>query len=793
MHSSPTFCALARVALPLAFVAGACASGESAPGSGGGGGTVATGGTGGSSGSVPTGATSIDAVEAALEAGDISEADAIRYKVFAVFGDERLPDRFRSAAPMEDGTRVLSELAESFDGLPTDVQKELDPFLRPPSDPLSWYQLREAESAEKDHNPLFDHISAVGGEVLVQWPNGKEHLRPDAEKVADALNGPSGVWAKLTTLMGREPLRDDGIIEKYNGGDGRFDIYVIEDSNTKDHSAVGWAVTYLAGTSGHARTTYMVMNRDRIQDSTAGFDAKLRSNLAHEFMHVLQFTYDVSEPWSNYYWLMESTSTWAEHFVFKDDDVEQEDASAYLGAPHFALTSLSRGHEYGAYLYWYFLTENPGGDPGTITQVWELSESMNSEEAANEVSPGGFESTFADFAVANWNQTPFSDKGNAPWDVYSEEGLPPTEEGMKLTAAATKEHPAPNPEDDIEVSFELGGVARLSATYVHYDLADLNISTVLFANGYTFELTEGTFFISAATLQATRIPEEERKGRQVIALMKQNGTWRLEPFDLTEVAFAPFCNDASSESLEELLLIFINAEYRTDEPFYATPRGLPPRLLTSNIGCGKWSGTGSAQETILDGSNVQFTNVDITKIEFTRPTLTLDQIANGDGQIRFGDEIIPGSGFSPDGIVGDAYELTDLEATWTFDEDYTNGGVSCAGSGSGAFTEADASSSTFRISTHLRRGSGASDTHPLYRSFFYRLSLFAPGEPISGTCVSNGQTSPYTSDLAVFMESGYRIPGIEIQPIEPSGDRINASWSFEDSDMELHLMNGPIP
>ncbi len=49
-------------------------------------------------------------------------------------------------------------------------------------------------------------------------------------------------------------------------------------------------------------------------------------------------------------------------------------------------------------------------------------------------------------------------------------------------------------------------------------------------------------------------------------------------------------------------------------------------------------GTGSAQETILDGSDIQFSSLGIQKIQFTRQTLTLDQIADGDGKIRFGDE-----------------------------------------------------------------------------------------------------------------------------------------------------------
>lgn len=58
--------------------------------------------------------------------------------------------------------------------------------------------------------------------------------------------------------------------------------------------------------------------------------------------------------------------------------------------------------------------------------------------------------------------------------------------------------------------------------------------------------------------------------------------------------------------------------------------------------------------------------------------MTLDEIAAGEGQIRFGAEILPPSQLPAlNWFVGDVYELTSLDATWSFDEDYTYAGGSC--------------------------------------------------------------------------------------------------------------------
>jgi hypothetical protein len=693
-------------------------------------------------------------------------------------------------------------LVESFPTLPPSVQDELDPFLRPPADPLSWYQQR-SESAQSIQSTkyapkavTFQAFTAVNDRVLIQWPASQSNLQTDAEKVRaimEGTDGTDGVWGTLTTLMGREPLSDDGIQEDYNGGDGAFDIYVIEDSNvttTNLKTAFGWTSPYSSGRTGNAFATYLVVNRDRIATAQAPFNTKLKSNLAHEFMHVLQFTYSVARGWSDYAWLQESTSTWAEHYVFPNDNVEQEDADNYLDDPDIALSSVSGNHEYGAYLYWFFLTEQPGGSDSIIPGVWELAESQSSLDATNSISPGGFLETFREFASANWNRAAFNQ--NSPYDVYASDGLADA-------ADVTQEQPMANPEQILEVQFERGGVSRLSAQYVHYEFQDPDTRSLLFANGYTYNLIKGIppslqGALGDETYYATQLSESSRNGRQVIALVKQNGAWKSTPYDLTDVAFAPFCQEAASESLEELVLIFINAEHREDRPFFAVPQGDPPQLFASNMGCGAWKGSGRASELEFFDDGFVDSDLQISNIRFTRDTLSVEQIAAGAAQLAFGAETIPVGALPGVPFAGGTYTVSDFDASWTYDATSGQGSSTvCQANGSGTLDESSVFSSTFSVSPTLQGSLGSSMIPSIYRSFFTQVLVTTiPNEPVMGVC--SGQSPlQYTDPFASALAGGYRNSEFGVLTVNSSGNRINESWSIDAVGFTLDLTSEKIP
>jgi hypothetical protein len=763
-------------------------------GSGGGaGGVGGAAGQGGVGGVPPAGPNSLFLIQEALQSGDIGDVDALRYEIFAVFGDERLPGEYRSDVTIEEGTRVLIEAVERFESLPPDVRDELDPFLRAPADADSWFQLRQAANRQgpsivpKGGDPVvsFTAVPSINNRVLVQWPTASPGLQADALKVVAALDGENGVWTKLTSLMDREPVSDLGILEKYNGGDGRFDIYIIEDANvvTEDlQTAVGWTAPYSSGTTNNTRAAYLVINRDKIAAASSPFDKKIKANLAHEFMHVLALAHNVKDSWvDGYAFLLESTATWAEHYVFPDDQVETEGVQGYFNNPKINLSRVDESREYTAYVYWLFLTDQSGGQASIVSQAWKEAESKGEIEAANAATPGGFKSKFGDFAVAIWNRAPFNTKD--PYNVYDKDGMANRVFVKETTAVG-------NPQAENEIEFDRGGIDRLSSQWMHFKTIEQDARSLLFANGYTFRLQEGlppslAGALGDEILYAEQMSPEDRDGRQVLALIKQNGTWSPDPFDLTNVAFAPFCQEVAGESIEELVLIFVNSEHDESEPPRAEPQGLTPRLFATNVGCGDWVGNADLRTFTVDGGDVFSSFVDM-EIEASRGKLSLADIAAGKGQLPFGDVIIhSGAGF---GITapGIDYKLSDVQGTWAVDESFTRGDATCDGSGNGSFNTTNVLTSAFAVSPYLR-AKASGDIPSLYRSFFI-TAIFAGAFEFTGQC-SDGDT--YTDSFIPALVGGYNNSEYGTLTVDSSGFQITENWSVGDVDFTLSLSSVP--
>jgi hypothetical protein len=98
----------------------------------------------------------------------------------------------------------------------------------------------------------------------------------------------------------------------------------------------------------------------------------LQVTAAHEFFHAVQFAYD----WFEDYALMEGSAMWMEGQVYPDviDRINYLGRSA-LARPGVPLDTGAGGFEYGAWLFWRFLTEKVfSGDPTIIREIWERAD-----------------------------------------------------------------------------------------------------------------------------------------------------------------------------------------------------------------------------------------------------------------------------------------------------------------------------------------------------------------------------------------------------------------------------------
>src|SRR5688572_26242058 len=89
------------------------------------------------------------------------------------------------------------------------------------------------------------------------------------------------------------------------------------------------------------------------------------ATLVHEFAHVILFRYKLKTGcwYPEYSWMHEATATWAEHYIYRGPPhSEHPYAPSFLSYPHLELESLFGTHEYGAYLWFFYITK--GGDSG---------------------------------------------------------------------------------------------------------------------------------------------------------------------------------------------------------------------------------------------------------------------------------------------------------------------------------------------------------------------------------------------------------------------------------------------
>jgi hypothetical protein len=521
---------------------------------------------------LPSSSTLID--EAVAE-GRLTAETALLYKVWAGYGDERLPAAYRGDdSHVMDDPEIISQIRQQWNSLSAETQAALTPFLMPPAYEQSWFGQRQrlaANSSDLTNVPgcgnilgnFWTSLPSAKGTVRVWWL--REHPGDEA-KARDIVNNmDSEIWADLTGLMQRIPQRDDD--ETCNGLDAALDIYLTPLGGVK-----GYTKNFGVGCEFDA--TYIEIER-----KLGGRD--LLGAVTHELMHAIQWSYDVEAFCvGNYGWLLDATANWAIDYALPANNLEHDYAMRYLRAPHKPLDDDSQERAYGAYLFPFFVEHTLGADK--IRLMWEATQ--NKDESLDVVDGviGGFNSKWADFITANWNRDPIKHYQN--WDSMRHAATPFGEATFTVGLDGQREVEAPLPVK----------LPRVSAQYYHFQVADPNISLLTFHNGYSYNLTKEDAGLvyggSPLGLQyiAKDLTQEERKGAIVKALVKIKGQpWKEENW--TDLREKSFCLDKASERLEELVLIFGNSEWQ-DEDRQLEPKGFKPTIRASNMGCWQWKG-----------------------------------------------------------------------------------------------------------------------------------------------------------------------------------------------------------
>lgn len=539
-------------------------------------------------------ATSAELIAAAVARGEISAETGLLYRIYADFGDPRLPAIYRGDDPAQFETDVLRQAAAQWNTLAPDVRAAILPFVTPPMYAGSWgdparYAPGAAARAAADV-PIPCQLGAQES-LLPGWTrieqgdfyiwyslNGDPASNTDPAAVAAAAQMVAAlvqqIYQQEHALIGRDLPSDAG--EPCNGGDGKFDIYMTR----VRANALALTVGYPPGCE--LRPSFMSVAPDVVN----GDRAMAELLLAHEFMHTFQFgSYDYAGNCNDNTWVDEATASWAADYVFPANNKEHEMwAKKYL-EELFAMP-LDRGNGYSQYLFFFFLTRQ-NGNANLVPQFYaQLEHEPDVLTALDAVIPGGFDDSWPEFALYNWNRAPVDDYKQ--WDQ-----LPYGAAAATRNAEGEPVDPLPvvlgDNGDDI-ISFHAEFLPHLTARYHHFTFPDDTVRSVTFYSGYAGQLTQQQIDLPGlpppgSTLMYVAERPAENVGVKTWAIYRLEGkeTWEA-PEDWTATPARTFCRDVKTERIAELVVIESNSS-PTENAF--SP-GFVSEMHVSNIGCHRW-------------------------------------------------------------------------------------------------------------------------------------------------------------------------------------------------------------
>jgi hypothetical protein len=417
----------------------------------------------------------------------------------------------------------------------------------------------------------WTNISRINGNVKVWWQVDVPSDKAKAETILAAME--EDIWPALVErLMKRPPMSDAQV--KANGGDSRLDIYLYPIPGRTN----GQVKPHLKACED--TPVWMQIDSDALFNKN-----NLLATLTHEFMHTIQYSYDVAADCENYRWWVEASAEWIVDYVYHEgiNNPEHESARGYLFSPELSLDTVNLQHEYGAYLFPFFLVRQPGLTADVIREIWFNDQTYDGIEAIDVTliahGLGGLSDQWPKFALLNWNRTPISDY--VTWDALQEGAQPSRQQTIQLRKA---------PYQEIGFGADL---RTLAASYYRFNFQGDQTRWIHFDNN------------------SFREPGSEQSVR-VQALVKIEGQpWRHENW--TNKPHKIFCRDMSDERIEDLVIIISHSWMKNH-----VDGGSGGRLEISNVGCWEWSGRVKVTQQSTDSSHTYTTSAEATNVVFRR-------------------------------------------------------------------------------------------------------------------------------------------------------------------------------
>jgi hypothetical protein len=216
------------------------------------------------------------------------------------------------AKPVNNVQRIVA-LADEYPRLDGSERKAADRLLQRPSDGASDPGGNGWKVAEASNSPL------CSAHFCVHWVDSTDDAPAltdtNGNGIPDYVEEVSGVAENAFSVengqLGWRTPKSDGI---RGGGQGMTDIYLAQLGGT---GVYGYTSPDPGQAQSHSLSAYLVIDNNFAPNEYRGYASPslpLDVTMAHEYNHVLHFTYDALEDT----WMFESTAVWMEDQVYNN-------------------------------------------------------------------------------------------------------------------------------------------------------------------------------------------------------------------------------------------------------------------------------------------------------------------------------------------------------------------------------------------------------------------------------------------------------------------------------------------
>jgi hypothetical protein len=312
----------------------------------------------------------------------------------------------------------------------------------PSATPPRFAEGEQVESVVSPEGSFRIHFSRSG-------PNAVAAADTDGNGVPDAVDTVARAYDRVLAFyagLGFRRPPDDAWVGGDAGGDGRFDVYLVDFAGRADGA---FRLDGCLGASTQC-TGHMLEENDFAGYGYRSYEEAVDTLASHEFFHAVQAAYHPGLGGV----ASEGTAVWAsERFAPGLDDLEHFTVS-YMARPDRGLVLDPEGpavsFSYGTGLYFQFLGERFGD--GVIRALWEESVVTPDvrwpvlvDACLRRELGADFDTAFAEFALWNLSTGPRAGQvpgyarggGYAPVTT-SPRPLPSDEPGVRVAAASTR-------------------------------------------------------------------------------------------------------------------------------------------------------------------------------------------------------------------------------------------------------------------------------------------------------------------------------------------------------------------